>query len=73
MAMKAALRVNISNIGDELLGEIKSGRKARKNIDSLGLRMLIKKPLCMIFHKPFWAEDESNLSAPVSRHMDQAR
>jgi len=39
IAMNTTLRINISNIGDEVFGETKSGRKAKKNIDSLGLRI----------------------------------
>ena len=53
IAMNEALRINISKIGDEVFGGTKSGRKAKKNIDSLGLRILIKKPLVAICHKPF--------------------
>lgn len=53
IAMNTTLRINISNIGDEVFGETKSGRKAKKNIDSLGLRILIKKPFIAIFLKPF--------------------
>ncbi len=66
-------RTSISKIGDTLSGETKSGRKAKKNIDSLGLRILIKKPFIAIFHKPVLEEGELNFNAPVSRHMDQAR
>ena len=73
IAMNTTLRINISNIGDEVFGETKSGRKAKKNIDSLGLRILIKKPLVAICLKPFLWEGELNLSAPVSRHIDHAR
>jgi len=39
--------------------EIKRGRKVKKNIDSLGLRILIKKPLVAICLKPFLWEGES--------------
>jgi hypothetical protein len=53
IAMNTTLRINISNIGDEALGETKSGRKAKKNIDSLGLRILIKKPFVAICLRPF--------------------
>ena len=73
IAMNTTLRINISNIGDEVFAEIKRGRKAKKNIDSLGLRILIKKPLIAICLKPFLCEGELNLSAPVSRHIDHAR
>ncbi len=71
--MNTILRMNISNIGDEVFGETKSGKKAKKNIDSLGLRILIKKPLVAICRKLFFGEDELNLSAPMSRHIDHAR
>jgi len=73
IAMNTMLRINISNIGDEVFGETKSGRKAKKNIDSLGLRILIKNPLVAICRKPFFEEGELNLSASVSRHIDHAR
>ena len=35
IAMKTTLRINISNIGDDVFGETKSGRKAKKNIDRI--------------------------------------
>jgi len=73
MAINVKPRTSISKIGDTLSGETKSGRKAKKNIDSLGLRILIKKPFVVIFHKPVFEEGELNFKAPVSRHMDQAR
>lgn len=73
IAMNRTLRINISNIGDELSGETNSGRKAKKNIDSLGLRILIKNPFVTICLKPFLWEGELNLSAPVSCHIDHAR
>ena len=53
--------------------ETKSGRKAKKNIDSLEFRILIKKPFIAICLKSFLCEGELNLSAPVSRHIDHAR
>ena len=46
-------RENISNIGDAVFGKTKSGRNAKKNIDSLGLRIFIKKALFAICRKPF--------------------
>ena len=73
IAINTMLRTNISNIGDEVFGETKSGRKARKKIDSLGLRILSKKPLFAICQRPLLEEGELNLIAPVSRHIDQAR
>ncbi len=63
IAMNTTLRRNISIIGEELLVETKSGRNARKNIDSLGLRILIKKPLLAICHKPLFAEGELKLTS----------
>jgi hypothetical protein len=73
MAIKTTLRRNISNSGDEVSGETKRGKKARKNIDSFGLRILSKNPLSTICPILAVDDDELNLIAPVSRHIDQAR
>jgi hypothetical protein len=53
ITINTILRENISNIGDVEFGKTKSGRNAKKNIDSLGLRIFIKKALFAICHKPF--------------------
>ncbi len=53
IAINTMLRSNICTVGDAANGEIKSGKKARKNIESLGLRILIKNPLLAICHRPF--------------------
>ena len=71
--MNKRLRVNISNMGEEVSEEIKSGRKAKKNMDNFGFRIFIKKPLVIICHNPFLLEGESNFNAPVSFHIPQAR
>ena len=73
IVMNTMLKISISNIADEVFGETKSGRKAKKNIDSLGLRILIKKPFVAICIKLFLREGELNFNAPVSRHIDHAR
>jgi len=49
IAMNTTLIISISNSGDEVFGETKSGRKAKKNIDSFGLRILIKKDLLTLY------------------------
>ena len=51
IAMNTTLRINISNIGDEVFGETKSGRKAKKNIDSLGFSRVFATifVICSIF------------------------
>ena len=67
------LRVSNKNIGDVVSGETKSGKKAKKNIESLGLRILIKKPFIAIRHKLFLVEGELNFIEPVSRHIDHDR
>jgi len=71
--MNAALRINIWNTGDDTFGETKSGKKARKNIDSFGLRILIRNPLAAICHGLFIGPGELIFKEPVSRHIDQAR
>ncbi len=71
--MNTTLSMNISNIGAELFGDTKSGRNAKKKIDNLGFRILIKKPLVAICRKLFLRAGELNLSTPVSLHMDHAR
>lgn len=73
MAMNIKLRKTIFKMGDEAFGLTKRGKKARKNIESLGLRMLIKKPLLTICHNPVFLECESNFNKPVSRHIAHAK
>jgi hypothetical protein len=73
IAMKPAPKRNISTMGDKVFDEIKSGRNARKNIDSLGLRILMKNPLVAICLNPFLWEGELNLRTPVSCHIKHAR
>ena len=67
------LKTIICNVGEDALVETKRGRKARKNTDSLGLRILIRKPLLMINHTPLDVAEESSDKVPVSRHIAQAR
>ena len=44
-----------------------------KNIESFGLRILIKNPLLTICHNPIFVEGESNFNEPVSLHIAQAK
>ena len=53
IVINTTLKTSISNIGDEVVGDTKSGRKAKKNIYNLGLRILIKKPFIAICLNPF--------------------
>ncbi len=71
--MKIILRRTICRIGDEASGETKSGKKAKKNMESLGLRMLIKNPLVIIWRNPVFEEGASKFNEPVSRHMVHAK
>ena len=73
IAINATLISTISNRGDAVSGATKSGRNARKKMDSFGLRILSKKPrraICRVF---FRAAGELNVRLPDSRHIDQAR
>jgi len=73
MVMNTALNISICNIGDEASGETNKGKNAKKKIDNLGFSILIKKPLIDICSRLFFVFGSSNLSDPVSRHIDQAR
>lgn len=70
--MKITLRRIIWSVGDETSGETKRGRKARKKIESLRLRMLIKKPLIIIWRIPVFEVGELKFNELVSRHMGLA-
>lgn len=72
IAIKITLRMIISTVGDTEVEETKRGKNAMKNIDNLGLRILIRKPLHTIC-QPVPEEGELNFNEPVSRHIDQAR
>ena len=71
--MKTVDSINICNIGAvESIGT-NCGKKARKKIESLGLKMFIRNPLKMICWALFSFDESSNFIEPVSRHIVQAR
>ncbi len=49
MSIKERLKSNICVIGDEEVADTNWGKKAKKNIDNFGFKILIKKPLVAIF------------------------
>ena len=48
IAMNTTLKINICSSGDAASGETKRGKKARKNMDNLGFRILINTPFTAI-------------------------
>ncbi len=62
--MNTALSISNWCMGDRIPGMTNRGKKARKKMESFGFRMLIKKPLSIIWNKPFLSAGLLNSSAP---------
>ncbi|MEZ4614751.1 MAG: hypothetical protein R2867_04435 [Caldilineaceae bacterium] len=71
--MKTPLSITIWPTGDAAWGAMKSCRKAKKKMVSLGLSKLIKIARTMIRHGDCGARSPSKRNAPSSRHISQAR